>query len=219
MNLEELADAARAAVEQFEASSIDDEEEEDEEDFIFDDEYDDRTIPELEVEEFEEVEDEEMDFEALGRAAREAVKKMETIAQKEQAPAQNWSKLKVVELKAELKSRGLPTTGRKADLVAALEEADQATASEEDLFELHDPDLDAEEPDFEELAQAAREAAALYNPDLMEDAQEMEEEEIATTEMDLESMTILQLKAELKARGLKVSGRKAELIERLRGSS
>lgn len=41
------------------------------------------------------------------------------------SPSKDWSALKVVELKEELKSRGLKTTGLKADLVASLEESDE----------------------------------------------------------------------------------------------
>ncbi len=41
------------------------------------------------------------------------------------SPSKDWSSLKVVELKEELKSRGLKTTGLKADLVASLEESDE----------------------------------------------------------------------------------------------
>lgn len=40
------------------------------------------------------------------------------------SPSKDWSSLKVVELKEELKTRGLKTTGLKADLVASLEESD-----------------------------------------------------------------------------------------------
>jgi hypothetical protein len=35
-----------------------------------------------------------------------------------------WSALKVVDLRAELKKRGLPTTGKKAELISRLEESD-----------------------------------------------------------------------------------------------
>jgi chemotaxis protein histidine kinase CheA len=52
----------------------------------------------------------------------------------------DWAKLKVVDLKAELKRRGLPQAGLKTELVARLAEADQQEASEpaEELVEEED---------------------------------------------------------------------------------
>lgn len=40
---------------------------------------------------------------------------------------QDWSKLTVVQLKEHLKERGLPLSGKKADLVARLQELDKVS--------------------------------------------------------------------------------------------
>ena len=76
------------------------------------------------------------------------------------------------------------------------------------MFEQKTADLeqgnqfDAEEPSDEVLMQLETEESLMF-----------EEEED-----DFESMTVAQLKDVLRSRGLKVGGRKAELIERLRSS-
>ena len=49
--------------------------------------------------------------------------------------------------------------------------------------------------------------------------EETSEEEVETEDVDYDSMTVPNLKAALKERGLPVSGKKAELIERLKGGS
>ncbi|RBR23999.1 uncharacterized protein FIESC28_03112 [Fusarium coffeatum] len=55
----------------------------------------------------------------------------------------DWAKLKVVDLKAELKNRDLPQHGLKADLIARLEEADQETAEKGSQEEVEDVPEDA----------------------------------------------------------------------------
>ena len=49
--------------------------------------------------------------------------------------------------------------------------------------------------------------------------EDVETEETETADIDYDSMTVPNLKAALKERGLPVSGKKAELIERLKGGS
>ncbi|KAH6895273.1 hypothetical protein B0T10DRAFT_211799 [Thelonectria olida] len=54
----------------------------------------------------------------------------------------NWSELKVVDLRSELKERGLPQTGLKGDLVARLTEADKEVSQEETHTKETPPDDD-----------------------------------------------------------------------------
>ena len=190
----------------------------------------------------------------------------------------DWSKLTVAKLKDELKSRGLKAYGRKAELIAALEQYDTETltnSSEGDAEEsASDSDFDLEfkdDVDMEEIGRQARAAVQAYesvdsspveddsdddilgtddffaNIDLNAlgeearaavDAQFMEEptddvlqelenelenellvdEPTPAEKKDYSSMTVAQLKVELRDKGLKVSGKKAELIERLQSA-
>jgi hypothetical protein len=52
-----------------------------------------------------------------------------------------------------------------------------------------------------------------------ENSEEEVSEETETIDIDYDSMTVPNLKAALKEQGLSVSGKKAELIERLKGDS
>ena len=71
-----------------------------------------------------------------------------------QAPEGGWESLKVAELQEELEARGLPKSGKKADLVARLEEHDQGGA------EADAPEADApEEPQAAETDAAETDAA------------------------------------------------------------
>lgn len=65
----------------------------------------------------------------------------------------DWAKLKVVDLKAELKSRGLPQHGLKTELVARLDEADQETENTEAQEQLEDAPTDSKSGNDELPAQ------------------------------------------------------------------
>jgi hypothetical protein len=102
------------------------------------------------------------------------------------APADtDWSVLTVANLKTELTRRGLSATGKKADLIARLEE--------DDLKRMSGPDKSEVDVNAGDIGQGQQTETAL----------------------DYESMTVSQLKEELKNRGLKVGGKKSDLIERL----
>jgi hypothetical protein len=79
----------------------------------------------------------------------------------------DWSLLKVAELKDELSKRGLPATGKKADLIAALKDSDVLLQSsintEPNTFAPLQSDLrNSVVEDIDEVAKAAREAVAMF---------------------------------------------------------
>ena len=80
----------------------------------------------------------------------------------------DWVTLKVADLRVELNRRGLPTTGKKADLVAALRESDIALqkhdTAESDAGAQMEPRLSNTimNEDIEKVAKAAREAVAMF---------------------------------------------------------
>ena len=230
-NLTALASAAREAVEMFEALSLEDMSQREairqqwaDEIGIQSDEEEpsDLDLEEIameDVDDFFDETDELADLEDLGKLARAAVDQFEasfgddnaveeiddsseagSVADRVAATT-NWSVLTVANLKAELKKRGLSATGVKAVLVAALEASDGQL----------------EDGTSEELGDDGMEAV-----DLLSSESEFETEPEGAIERDsvgllpdFESMTVIQLKEELKSRGLKVGGKKAELIERL----
>jgi hypothetical protein len=98
----------------------------------------------------------------------------------------------VPNLKAALKEQGLPVSGKKAELIERLK------GDSEDEYEAETVGPIGEEGTSEE---------------------ETGSKETETTDVDYDSMTVPNLKAALKEQGLPVSGKKAELIERLKGDS
>lgn len=156
----------------------------------------------------------------VGKAARAAVEMFESEAV-DSATVGNvqtdWSKFTVAQLRDELRTRGLKSTGKKTDLVATLEASDlqiagSPTTGEETTWadsELDESSLDEirqtpiqDEPNLAELDRAAIKASGVAGE----------------TSGDYESMSVKELQDELRTRGLKVSGKKAELVERLRSS-
>lgn len=111
--------------------------------------------------------------------------------------AEEFSSLKVAELKERLKTLGLPTTGKKDDLIGRL-----LSASAEDDKQEKEGDGDAEDDGEEEAT-----------PEPVED--EGKEDNEGNGE-DLEAMRALDLKAMLKDMGLSATGAKGVLISRLK---
>jgi len=188
-------------------------------------------------------EEEEIDLEALGRAAREAVEAFEqqmSFEEQEKAARrqawdsametgdvpimQGWNQMTVAQLRSELKARRLPTTGKKAELVAVLEAASEETMNEKDFLFESDDDDELSIDDLDKIGRAAREAAELFNYVDDDDDEPSDEalwkiaQEVERPAESYQSMTVAELKNELKSRGLSVSGKKADLIERLLSS-
>lgn len=186
------------------------------------------------------------DLDAIAAAARAAVEASatETLEEPDDDVAgsslTDWSSFKVAELKTELKKRGLKTTGKKADLVSLLEEDDmkmlnQVDDNEEKPILEDDEDVDLEDFDIEELGRQARAAVEMFQTTGGDFDEEPTEEMLAQLEsemaingdflvdepeesVDISKMTVAQLKDECRRRGLKVGGKKADLVERLQTS-
>ena len=108
----------------------------------------------------------------------------------------DWTMLKVAELKAELSRRGLPTTGKKADLVAALNESDVSLQSSVSTTESNIV-VPVESEEFDQVAKAAREAVAMFEQtngkiDDMEDFNGIdlfdEDDDISVDDFDLDAL-------------------------------
>lgn len=145
-------------------------------------------------------------------------------------PIRDWGKVPLTELRSELEARGLPTRGTKMSLVAALEVSD--------LERVDRPNGDADvdefnlgEIDMDQLSKAARDAELMFEDDdepsdeaLRAIENELESELSSSTSKqnatpsDYESMAVSQLKNELKKRSLRVTGKKIDLIARLKES-
>jgi len=194
----DIAALARKAVELFEAAGLGDNGSEeingsDWEDLHFD-EPTDQDLEEVSTSaDFTEDFDQEFDLDTVARMAREAVNQFESKLETEEiAVGRDWSLLTVVDLKKELKKRELKATGRKADLVVALERYDQGLANKEETLTQH---LDSQTE-----VNVSLEIDSSNNDD---------------PSFDIKIMTVSQLKEELRKRGLKVGGKKADLIDRL----
>eukprot|EP00529_Nitzschia_sp_RCC80_P009967 CAMPEP_0113497042 /NCGR_PEP_ID=MMETSP0014_2-20120614/30429_1 /TAXON_ID=2857 /ORGANISM="Nitzschia sp." /LENGTH=794 /DNA_ID=CAMNT_0000390975 /DNA_START=360 /DNA_END=2744 /DNA_ORIENTATION=- /assembly_acc=CAM_ASM_000159 len=161
----------------------------------------------------------------------------------------DYESMKKSELQDLLRARGLKTSGNKGDLIHMLQRDDMSRPisvngagteieSEDEMFDVVDSDTDMDldtdiemdEIDLEELGRQARAAVQMFetrslDEDIEEPTEEMLaeiEDEIATLAVDsinFSDMTVSELKEECRKRGLKVSGRKAELIERLESAS
>ncbi|KAL3943049.1 MAG: hypothetical protein SGBAC_002868 [Bacillariaceae sp.] len=119
----------------------------------------------------------------------------------------DYSSMTVSQLKEELRSLDLAVGGKKVDLIARLESYHVATASIEEIkLELEDlEELEVQEPEP---------VAAIANDDSGDD----DASSASSLDLDYTEYTVAQLKVELRKNGLKVGGKKSELIERLQNA-
>lgn len=107
--------------------------------------------------------------------------------------------MKVPELKEECKQRNLLASGKKAEIVKRLKIALRFMATELPTESMQEQVYPEQKPQ-----------------ELMLEVEELSNDEQETTEIiDFTSMKVVELKEECKSRGLPVSGRKADLIQRL----
>lgn len=153
--------------------------------------------------------------------------------------SKDWSSMTVAQLREELKSRGLKTNGKKADLIAILQKDEavmslggSVSGSDDSYGSSADLDLNSDFADFEELGRQARAAVQMFqirdgvfDEEPTEEMLAQIESEMSSTEgfmkqptADFAQMTVEQLKDECRSRGLKVGGKKSDLIERLESS-
>jgi len=108
----------------------------------------------------------------------------------------DYDSMTISDLKAALKEQGLPVSGKKTELIERLKEDSKDKSKAETIDPIEEEKADKETSE-----------------------EETESKETKTTDVDYDSMTVPNLKAALKEQGLPVSGKKTELIERLKGDS
>ncbi|KAL4729325.1 hypothetical protein ACLX1H_003740 [Fusarium chlamydosporum] len=127
----------------------------------------------------------------------------------------DWAKLKVVDLKAELKNRDLPQHGLKADLVARLEEADQETGEAEAREGVEDAaatnESGGDQPSVEESAVA--EPKAQDAMDESETVDEKPDEEMAETEEKEPEESVAPIADEEPSKGGETGDKEQEIIK------
>jgi hypothetical protein len=157
------------------------------------------------------------DREALAAAARASVDREGVLPE----PSTDWSRLSPTELRIELDNRGLPTVGRKGDLVASLQASDRDLEREIAQLDREDRVGGLGDLDMAAVARAAREAVKRFESveePSDEDLLEIEKEPLLSSATDYGSLTLAELKDELRQRGLPLSGNKADLIAKLTAS-
>ena len=127
----------------------------------------------------------------------------------------DWSKLTVVLLKEELRSRDLRVSGNKAELVARLQEYENEHAKTDDAESLLENEGISIQSSIDLDISDEMKALEQHQEQLDTVMRNEGYDEIDHYKADYGEMTVMQLKDELRKLGLRVSGRKAELITRL----
>lgn len=146
-------------------------------------------------------------MEEANAALEEAKSFMLTMEEEEEKKDSNWALYTVPKLKSELKDRNLKVTGKKVDLVARLEEYEKEELSK-NVVVLEDNEKD--------VVQKTMEASL---EEVISTASSSVSDDTSYHQVSYSDMTVAELKAELRTMGLKVGGKKADLVERLQQQS